>query len=125
MSNKLQLPAAEIYHIRFQGKLDEKWTSWFEGFTMTSRENGESLLSGPVIDQAELFGILGKINNLGLPLLMVMRVDCPCTEKKCARHGLCQACAAHYENKGTMPFCLRGKTKWDRLCSRLLEHKEK
>lgn len=117
--------SAAIFHIRIQGKLDDKWAAWFEGFAMSARENGETLLSGPVADQAELFGVLAKINNLGLPLLMVMRVDCPCTEKKCTRHGQCQACAAHYQNKGTTPFCFRTKTKWGKLCSRLLEHKEK
>jgi hypothetical protein len=84
--------------------------------------NGETFLSGPVPDQAELFGILAKINNLGLPLLMVMRVDCPCTEMKCARPGHCQACAAHYENNGAEPYCCRMKTKWGKLCSRFLKN---
>ena len=125
MNEKSLRSSAAIYHIRFQGRLDEKWASWFQGFAMNTRENGETLLSGSIIDQAELFGILAKINNLGLPLLMVMRVDCPCREKKCARHGQCQECAAHYENIGTTPFCFRTKTKWDRQFSLLLESKGK
>lgn len=125
MAANSQLSCGEIYHIRFQGKLDEKWATWFEGFAMTTRENGETLLSGLVIDQAELFAILEKINNLGLPLLMVMRAGCPCTEKRCVRRGQCQECAAHYEKNGKSPFCFRTKTKWDKLSCRLLKDKDK
>jgi hypothetical protein len=67
--------SADIYHIRVRGILDEKWTDWFDGLAMTPQENGETLLSGKLIDQAELFGILTKINNLGLTLLLLERKE--------------------------------------------------
>lgn len=125
MTSKKQYSCPVIYHIRVQGKLDEKWGDWFGEFAMATRESGETLLSGSVTNQAELFGILVKINNLGLPLLMLMRVDCPCSVKKCTRHGNCQECVSHYNTNGTMPFCFRTNTKWNKQCLRLLEKKEK
>ena len=120
MSEKKQLSSKKIYHIRFQGSIDERWASWFEGYVLTTRHGGETLLTGSIIDQADLFGVLEKINNLGLPILMVIRSQCPCPEKKCIRHAHCQACASRYENNSKMPFCLRQNTKWDRLCNWLL-----
>jgi hypothetical protein len=108
-----------IYHIRVQGNLDERWADWFEGFVMTARDGGETLLSGVVVDQAALHGVLGKIRGLGLPLLLVARTDCPCTNKNCARHGKCQECAAHYGDNGNQPYCFRPKTKWDKQCAAL------
>ena len=60
----------DVYHIRIQGHLDEKWTDYFEGFVMTSEDHGETLLSGSVVDQAELHGVLGKIQDLGFTLTL-------------------------------------------------------
>ena len=76
------LRKTSIYHIRVKGNLDEKWADWFEGFVMTSRDDGETLLTGAVVDQAALHGVLGKIHSLGLPLLLVAQTDCPCSSKK-------------------------------------------
>jgi hypothetical protein len=90
MIHKKEISAALIYHIRVEGILDEKWRDWFDSFAMTTRASGETILSGAVVDQAELHGILGKINRLGLPLLLVARITCPCPEKKCSRPGECQ-----------------------------------
>ena len=104
----------KIYHIWVQGNLDEKWANWFEGFVMVSRGNGETLLSGAVVDQAALQGILGKIHSLGLPLLLVAQTGCPCPSGKCPRHGQCHECAAHYGNNGKLPFCFRERTRWDK-----------
>ncbi len=59
------------YHIRVQGHLSPQWTDWFDGFTITNCEDGEALLSGIILDQAALYGLLNKISNLGLPLLSV------------------------------------------------------
>ena len=67
--------ASPIYRIRVKGQLDEKWADWFEGFVMSTCENDETLLSGPVVDQAMLHGVLNKIHSLGLTLLMVTRSD--------------------------------------------------
>ena len=64
-----------IYHIRVKGLLDEKWTAWFDGLEIIPQENGETLLSGALTDQSELFGMLTKINNLGLILLSLKRKE--------------------------------------------------
>ena len=63
-----------IYRIRVKGVLDEKWSDWFEGLTVTPQANGEALLTGPVRDQSALHGILARIRDLGLPLLSVERL---------------------------------------------------
>jgi hypothetical protein len=63
------------YHIRVKGHLSSQWSDWFEGFTITNSEDGEALLSGTIVDQAALYGLLNKISSLGLPLLSVMRVE--------------------------------------------------
>ncbi len=65
----------EQYHIRVQGHLSPQWSDWFEGFTITNSVDGEAVLSGIILDQAALFGLLSKISNLGLPLLSVNRVE--------------------------------------------------
>jgi hypothetical protein len=60
---------ALIYQIRVKGSLDHKWSDWFDGLTITPLSNGETLLAGPVADQAALHGLLNKIRDMGLPLL--------------------------------------------------------
>lgn len=61
------------YHIRVVGQIGPEWSEWFDGLVITSNEHGETLLSGQVLDQAALYGILNKIQALGLPLLSVVR----------------------------------------------------
>jgi hypothetical protein len=63
------------YEIRIKGHLDDKWIDWFEGLTITRADNGETLLRGPVVDQAALHGLLRKVRDLGLPLVSVKQVD--------------------------------------------------
>jgi hypothetical protein len=63
-----------IYQITVRGILDDAWSDWFEGLTI-SREGDETLLTGPVRDQSALHGLLARIRDLGLPLLSVKRVD--------------------------------------------------
>ena len=65
-----------FYEIRVRGQLDSHWNAWFEGLTLTSLDNGETLIAGPVQDQASLHGVLAKIRDLGLQLLSVDCVDC-------------------------------------------------
>jgi hypothetical protein len=65
----------EFYEICVQGRLGSKWSDWFDGLTVSHQSNGESVLAGPVPDQAALHGILIKIRDLGLPLLSVRRVE--------------------------------------------------
>jgi hypothetical protein len=67
-----QLP---VYHIRVKGRLDPRWTDWFAGLTITPGDNGDTLLTGPVVDQAALHGLLRRVRDLGLPLLSVMQVE--------------------------------------------------
>jgi hypothetical protein len=63
------------YEIRFKGHLDSQWTDWFGGLTITLEEDGTTLLSGPVADQAALHGLLKKVRDLGMPLVSVNRVQ--------------------------------------------------
>ena len=63
-----------LYEIRIKGHLDDRWASWFGDLTLTREDNGETLLTGPVIDQAALHGLLRKVRDLGVPLLSVTRV---------------------------------------------------
>ena len=63
-----------IYQIRIKGHLGRHWTDWFEGLTITALDNGETLLAGPVLDQAALHGLLRKVRDVGMPLVSVMRV---------------------------------------------------
>jgi len=70
---KMSMPQ-EFYQITVKGHLDNRWANWFEGLTITREDNGETLLTGPVVDQAALHGLLRKVRDLGLPLLSVTRV---------------------------------------------------
>ena len=64
-----------LYEIRIKGHLDDRWADWFEGLTITRETNGETLLTGPVVDQAALHGLLKKVRDLGMPLISVMGVE--------------------------------------------------
>ena len=63
------------YEIRIKGHLDDRWAEWFEGLAITLQEDGNTLLAGPVVDQAALHGLLKKVRDLGLPLLSVNSVE--------------------------------------------------
>jgi hypothetical protein len=62
------------YQIRIKGHLGRQWTDWFEGLAITLEDNGDTLLTGPVVDQAALHGLLKKVRDLGTPLISVNRV---------------------------------------------------
>ena len=64
-----------LYEIRIKGHLDNRWSDWFEGLTITLEDNGDTLLTGPVIDQAALHGLLKKVRDLGLPLVSVSPLE--------------------------------------------------
>ena len=63
-----------VYQIRIKGHLGREWADWFEGLTLTALDNGETLLTGAVVDQAALHGVLRKVRDVGLPLLSVVCV---------------------------------------------------
>jgi hypothetical protein len=79
MSNELE-PKTDpsqpmVYQIRIKGHLGSQWTDWFGGLTITLEDNGDTLLTGPVVDQAALHGLLKKVRDLGMPLVSVSPVE--------------------------------------------------
>ena len=64
-----------LYEIRIKGHLADRWAGWFGGLTITLEEDGDTLLTGPVVDQAALHGLLKKVRDLGMPLLSVNCVE--------------------------------------------------
>lgn len=64
-----------VYQIRIEGHLHRQWSDWFGGMNVILEENGNTLLSGPVIDQAALYGLLKKVRDLGMSLVAVNRVQ--------------------------------------------------
>jgi hypothetical protein len=67
-------PGSTVYQIRIKGHLRRAWTDWFDGLSIMLETTGETLLTGPM-DQAELYGLLKKVRDLGLPLLVVNAVE--------------------------------------------------
>jgi hypothetical protein len=78
MSNKPNAstdPDEEMtYQIKIKGHLSSHWTEWFGGLTITLENNGDTVLTGVVVDQAALHGLLKKVRDLGMPLISVMRL---------------------------------------------------
>jgi len=79
MSNRLN-PITDpgqpiVYQIKIKGHLGRHWTDWFGGLTITLEEDGDTLLTGPVVDQAALHGLLKKVRDLGMPLISVSPIE--------------------------------------------------
>jgi len=68
-------PETGCYEIRLTGHLDERWTAWFDGLIVSHESDGNTVISGEVVDQAALHGLLQRVRDLGLPLVSVRRVD--------------------------------------------------
>ena len=64
-----------LYEIRLKGHLGSQWTDWFEGLTITLEEDGDTLITGPVIDQAALHGLLKRVRDLGMSLVSVSPLE--------------------------------------------------
>jgi hypothetical protein len=64
-----------VFDIRIKGHLEPRWSEWFEDMTIRLEGNGDTLLTGPVVDQAALHGVLTRVRDLGLPLISVTRVE--------------------------------------------------
>jgi hypothetical protein len=79
MSNELEPKTNSdqpvVYQIRIKGHLGREWTDWFEDLTITLEDNGDTLLTGSVVDQAALHGLLKKVRDLGMPLVSVSPVE--------------------------------------------------
>ena len=78
MSNNFDLTDAGepmVYHIRVKGHLGREWSDWFEGLTIQLTDDGETLLIGQVVGQAALYGVLRKVRDVGMPLLLVIRIE--------------------------------------------------
>ncbi len=87
-NSKIDKSQSPDYEIRIKGHLGPQWTDWFEGLTITLEEVGNTLLTGPVVDQAALHGLLRKVRDLGLPLISVNPVE-PRLSKTSQLQGLC------------------------------------
>jgi hypothetical protein len=74
-NSKIDKSQPPVYEIRIEGHLDSLWKDWFEGLTITPEEDGDTLLTGPVIDQAALHGLLKKVRDLGMPLVSIRQVQ--------------------------------------------------
>ncbi len=72
MSDELDPRQPTVYQIRLKGHLGCQWADWFEGMTITLEDDGDTLLTGPVVDQAALHGLLKKVRDLGMPLVSVI-----------------------------------------------------
>ena len=79
LNPKLDTGHPTVYEIRIEGHLGREWTDWFEGLNITLEDEDETVLTGPVVDQAALYGLLKKVRNLGMPLISVNCVK-PCQE---------------------------------------------
>ena len=76
MPNPQSVPdQPRVYQIRVEGHLRTEWADWFAGLSVTLQPDGATLLSGPVVDQAALYGLLKKVRDLGLPLISVNRIS--------------------------------------------------
>ncbi len=64
----------DVYRIEIKGHLDNSWSEWFDGLTIANEANGTTALTGVVVDQAALHGLIARVRDLGLPLLLVERV---------------------------------------------------
>lgn len=73
--SNLEQPPVQVYEIRIRGHLDSRWSDWFDGLSICLEDNGDTVLTGPVVDQAALYGLLKRVRDLGMMLISVVRVQ--------------------------------------------------
>ena len=87
-----------IFQIRIKGSLDGQWREWFQGLSIIPADGGDTFLTGPVADQAALFGLFRKVRDLGMPLLSVNRIGCDASTDP--RNGGTDATVIKQQEKG-------------------------
>lgn len=75
MREQWNLGDHSLYQIRVRGILDANWSDWFDGFAILPLDCGDTLLAGHIVDQSALYGLINKIQNIGLPLISLKRLD--------------------------------------------------
>ncbi len=80
-------PESGRYEIRLAGRVDAHWAAWFDGLTVSQENDGTTVISGPIADQAALHGVLQRVRDLGLPLVSVTRIDPPRADPTSHRAG--------------------------------------
>jgi len=76
-----------VYRIRFKEQLDQRWSAWLSGLEVIHEANGETVLTGEVVDQAALYGLISKVRDLHLTLISVSPLEADSPSKKEAREG--------------------------------------
>ena len=71
----MQADDSREYEIRVNGHLDARWSAWFDGLSLTKEPDGTTVISGPVVDQAALHGLLQKLRDVGMPLISITQVS--------------------------------------------------
>ena len=126
MSVKASPAKRARYHIRVEGMLDPDWSDWLDRFALSTRGDGLTLLTGEILDQSALHGILARLHGLGLKLQLVALVDCPCTSTRCEHRLSCQVCARHESARDALPACMRVRSKWEKqVCKIVSNNKER
>lgn len=80
-SSVTEHPDIPQYEVRVKGHLGARWTAWFDGLRLTSEDDGITVISGPMVDQAALHGLLQKLRDVGLPLVSVTQIQLDATER--------------------------------------------
>ncbi len=93
-------PPTAHYELRIEGHLDNYWSAWFGGLTLTHHDDGTTTLTGPVTDQAQLHGLLAKIRDLGATLISLSTVDAPRTRDRSRTNDL--HCTRDQHQKGPL-----------------------
>ena len=78
----MQADESTEYEIRVRGHLDARWSAWFDGLRLTTENDGTTVISGPVVDQAALHGLLQKLRDVGMPLISITQVRLDCTSSE-------------------------------------------